>query len=72
MTLVLGKARSRRVPNLGCRGPESPERFDVIPKYSVRNVMHERAHCCNEAANHHLPITAAVVILLNLSTDEEH
>ena len=29
---ILGKARSHRVPNLGCRGAESPERFDVLPK----------------------------------------
>ena len=32
MILVLGKARSHRAPNLGCRGPESPGRFDVLPK----------------------------------------
>ena len=30
--LVLGKARSRRAPNLGCSGAESPGWFDVLPK----------------------------------------
>ena len=30
--LVLGKARSGRTPNLGCRGPESPGWFDVLPE----------------------------------------
>ena len=30
--LVLGKARSHTVPNLGCRGPESSGWFDVLPK----------------------------------------
>ena len=29
---VLGKARSRRAPNLGCRGAESPGRCAVSPK----------------------------------------
>ena len=51
--LVLKKARSRRVPNLGCRGTESPGRLDVSPKNSAQDVMHEREHCC-EAANHQL------------------
>ena len=34
--LVLGKGRSPRVPNLGCRGPESKEWFDVSPKNCMR------------------------------------
>ena len=34
--LVLGKARSRRVPNLGCRGAESSGWFDVSPKKCTR------------------------------------
>ena len=29
MILVWGKARSYRAPNLGCRGAESPELFDI-------------------------------------------
>ena len=36
VTLVLGKARSCRVPNLGCRGTESPGWFDILPKLSAR------------------------------------
>ena len=31
-TLIVEKARSRRAPNLGCRGAESPGWFDVLPK----------------------------------------
>ena len=54
--LVLRKARSHWVPNLGCRGPESPGWFDVSPKISAWDVMPERAHCHDEAASHHLPI----------------
>ena len=37
--LVLGKPRSHKAPNLGCRGVESPERFDVPPK-----ILHKT--CC--------------------------
>ena len=32
----LGKARSHRAPNLGCRGSESPGWFDVSPKNCTR------------------------------------
>ena len=48
--LVLGKARSHRVPNLGHSGAESPGWFDVLPKNSAWHVMQEWAHCCDEAA----------------------
>ena len=34
LILVLGKARSCKAPNLGCRGTESPGWFDVSPKSS--------------------------------------
>ena len=53
--LVLGKARSRRALNPGCSGAESPGWFDVSPKNSARDMMHEQVHCCDEAANHKLP-----------------
>ena len=33
-------------------------------------MMHEWVHCHNEAANHQLPITVAVFIILHLSTSE--
>ena len=40
---VLGKARSHRAPNLGCRGAESPGWFGILSKNSVQDVMHEQA-----------------------------
>ena len=67
MILVLGKARSCRVPNLGCRGAESPGWFDVSLKNSAQDVMHEWVHCCDEAANHQLPTAAAVLVILHLN-----
>ena len=59
MILVLGKARSCMVPNLCCRGAESPGWYDVSPKHSAWDMMWEQVHCCDEAANHQLPIAAA-------------
>ena len=41
--LVLGKARSRRVTNLGYNKAESPGWFDVSPKISAWDMMHEWA-----------------------------
>ena len=41
--LVWGKARSHRAPNLGCRRAESPGWFDVSPKNSAWDMMHEWA-----------------------------
>ena len=35
--LVLGKARSRKAPNLGCSRAESPGWFDVLPKLCMRH-----------------------------------
>ena len=58
--------------NLGCKGTESPGRFDVSPKNSAQDVMHVWEHCCDEAANHQLPIVVAVFTVLHLSTDKEH
>ena len=59
MILVLGKARSCRVPNLGCRGTESPGCFDVLLKNSAQDVMREQVRCRDEIANHQLPIAVA-------------
>ena len=61
--LVLGKAKSHRASNLGYRGAESPGWFDVSPKNSAWDVMHEWACCCDEAANHQLSIAAAFWII---------
>ena len=65
-----GKARSRRVPNLGYRGAESPGWFGVLIKISARDVMHERSHWPNEAANHQLPMAVAFWIIWIFSTQE--
>ena len=68
--LVLGKAKSCRVPNLGCRGDESPGWFDVSPKSSAQDVMHERDCCHDEAVNHQLPIAVAFWIIQTVSAEE--
>ena len=68
--LVFGKARSFRAPYLGCRGAESPGWFDVSPKNSASDVMHERAHCRDEDANHQLPTAAAFWIIRIVSVEE--
>ena len=38
---------------------DSPGWFDVLPEKSAKDMMHEQAHCHNEAANHQLPIAEA-------------
>ena len=43
-----------------------------LKKTLFRDMMHERACCRDEAANHQLPISGAVFIILHLSTDGEH
>ena len=48
--LVLGKAKSHTAPTLGLSVAESPGWFDVLPKNSAQDMMHEQAHCCDEAA----------------------
>ena len=68
--LVLGKARSHMALNLWCSRAESPGWFDVSPKYSAWDMMHERTYCCEEAANHQLPIAAAFWIIPIVSMEE--
>ena len=68
--LVLVRARSHRVPNLGCRETESPRWFDVLPKISARDVMHEWVCSPAEAANHQLPIAVAFWIIRIVSAEE--
>ena len=74
MILVLGKGRSHRVPNLGCRGGWGRARslgwFNVSPKNSAGDMMHEWAHCHDEASSHQLPIAAAFWIIRIVSTEE--
>ena len=69
MILVLGKVRSLRGANLGCRWAESPGWFDVSPKISAVDEMHEQA-CCDETANHQLPVTAAFWIIQIVSAEK--
>ena len=65
-----GKARSRSVLNLGCRGAESPGWFNVSPKNSAGDVMHEPARCCDEPANHPLPTAVAFWIIWIVSSEK--
>ena len=69
VVLVLGKARSHRVPNVGYRGAESPGWFDVSPE-TAWDMMHEGTCCRDEAANHQLPIAGAFWIIQIASVEE--
>ena len=68
--LVLEKAINLRVPNLGCRRTESPGWFDVLPKNSAQDTIHEWARYHDEAVNHQLPKAAAFWIIWIVSTQE--
>ena len=59
------------MPNLGGRGL-SHQGDLMFPKKTLHDVMHEWVHCDDEAANHQLPISMAVFIMLHLSASEEH
>ena len=48
---------------MGYSWAESPGWFDVLPNKPAPDVMHERVHCCDEAANHQLPIAVAFWII---------
>ena len=61
--VVLGKARSCRVQNLGCRGAESPRWFDISQTNSAGDMIYEWACCHDEDANHQLPIALAFWII---------
>ena len=68
--LVLGKARSHSVPNLGCSGALSPGAFEILPKKSPQCTMCEWAHCHDEADSHLLPKAAAFWIIQIGSIEE--
>ena len=70
MIWVLGKARSHRAPNLGCRGAESSGWFDVSQRNSAQDTIHEQVHCHDEAANQQLPVAVAFWIIQIVSTEE--
>ena len=65
-----GKSRSHRAQNMGCSRTEEPGWFDVLPKNSAQDVMQEQEHCCDEAANHQLPIAVAFWIIWIVSMEE--
>ena len=69
MILVLGKARSLRVPNLGCRGLSHLGDLMFRQKHSAWDIMHGQA-CCDEAANHQLPIAVASWIIGIVSVED--
>ena len=56
-------------PNLGCRGAESPGWFDVSPKNSAWDVMHEQTRCRDEASSYQLSIALAFWIIQIVSME---
>ena len=68
--LVLGKTRSCRVSNLYCSGGWVTRVIWCFTKNSAWDVMHEREHRYDEAANHQLPIAVAFWIIWIVSAEE--
>ena len=66
----LGESQKSQGTKSGLWGSESPGWFDVSPKNSARDVMHERARCCDEAANHQLSIAVVFRIIQTFSLEE--
>ena len=64
-----GKARSLRVPNLGCSGAASSGWLYVSSKISVPE-MHEQVCCHDEAVNYLLPTGVAFWIIQIVSGEE--
>ena len=59
------------MPNLGCRGAESPGWFDVLPKNSARDMVHEQACCCcDDTTSHQLSIAVTFWIIPVVSVGE--
>ena len=65
-----GKSQKSQGTKSGLWGAESPGWFDVLPKNSTWDVMHEQVCCRDEAANHQLPIVVASWINWIVSTEE--
>ena len=65
-----GKSQKSQGPNLGCKGADSPGQFEVSQKKTARDVMHERAGCHAEAANHQLPRAVAFWIIWIVSVED--
>ena len=64
--LVRWKARSHRVPNLGCSRAESGL-GDLM--FGQKTAMPEWAHCCDEAANHQLSVDLFLYSLSHFEWD---
>ena len=58
--LVLGKAKSCRAPNLGCRGLSHLGDLMFHQKVSAQDVVHEQVRCHDETAGLQLPIALAL------------
>ena len=65
-----GKSQKLQGSRLGFRGAELPGWFDVSPKNSAWEFMHELTFCCDEAAHHQLPIAAVFWIIWIVSVKE--
>ena len=63
---------SQKFQGIKC-GPlrgESPVWFDVSPKHSAQDMMHEWACCPDKAANHQFPTAVAFWIIQIVSTED--
>ena len=65
-----GKSQKSQGTQSELYGVGSPGWFDVSPKNSAQDMMHVRAHCCDEAANQQLPIYVAFWIIRIVSMQE--
>ena len=54
----------------GFRGAESPGWFDILPKNSAWDAMHEQVCCCDKAAHHQLLTDVDFWIIQIVSTEE--
>ena len=68
--LAWGKARSHRVPNMGCKGSESPGWFNVLPKNSAWDMVHWVGVLSWWSCQSQLPIGVVFWIIRIASTEE--
>ena len=65
-----GKSQKPQGTKSRLYGAELPGWFDVLQRNSAQDMMHEQAHCCDEAANHQLPMAATSWIIQIVSMEE--
>ena len=65
-----GKSQEFQDAKSGLHRGKSPGWFDISPKISAQEVMHEQGLCPGQAANHQLPIAVAFWIIQIVSTEE--